>query len=257
MKASTKSGIAVVAAAGLFAVGGTTGAVAAKMIDGSRLKDASVSGAKLEKNAVGTRELAPGSVGQNQLKEGVLEGVEGQAGPAGAQGEQGPAGPQGEQGPAGAPGPAGLPGSQGPRGFTGDQGPEGPQGPNGLLGAVYRVANYTNGGGGIATVACADTLAESANYTAISGGAFVQVVDGTGTVVSSHTEPMTSSFPGRMNWSFGSDSQDNNTPQAGRLDGWIVKFGNGVAPTSQEGDVLQVWALCVPNASIPVEVRNY
>ena len=107
MKDRYKSGIAVVAAAGLLVVGGTTGAVAAKLIDGSRIKDASVSGSKLEANAVSSRELSPNSVGKNHIKSGVLEGLQGEPGEAGAQGPAGPAGPAGEQGPAGEPGPAG------------------------------------------------------------------------------------------------------------------------------------------------------
>ncbi|WP_243059072.1 hypothetical protein [Nocardioides sp. SR21] len=115
------------------------------MIDGSRLKDGSVSGEKLTANAVGSRELAPASVGKGQLKDGVLEGMEGQAGPAGAQGEQGPAGapgpagaqgPAGEQGPAGPAGPAGAPGSSGSQG---PQGPIGPMGPTGPAGTVTYV----------------------------------------------------------------------------------------------------------------------
>ena len=39
-----------------------------------------------------------------------------------------------------------------------------------LAGAVYRVENYENGGGGDATVACADTEKKSQKYTAIAGG---------------------------------------------------------------------------------------
>ena len=73
MKDRYKSGIAVMAAAGLLVVGGTTGAVAAKMIDGDRIKDGTVSGSKLTANAVGSRELAPGSVGKGHLKDGVLD----------------------------------------------------------------------------------------------------------------------------------------------------------------------------------------
>lgn len=114
-----------------------------------------------------------------------------------------------------------------------------------LNGAVYRVANYPRGGGGIATVACADGEAKSQKYTAVSGGARVDV-PGQGTA----TEPITSSFPGRMDWS-------TNTPKPDRLDGWVVKFGNGPAPGTNPGDVLQVWALCVPTTDIEVQTTNY
>ena len=113
-----------------------------------------------------------------------------------------------------------------------------------MFGAVYRVASYSNGGGGRATVACADTDAESQQYTAISGGAHVEVAAG-----HTNTEPITSSFPGRMDWS-------TNTPKPGRLDGWIVNFGNGEAPSTGNGS-LEIWALCVPTTSIPVDVTNY
>ena len=100
-------------------------------------------------------------------------------------------------------------------------------------GAVYRVENYTNGGGGDATVACATDEATSQKYTAIAGG-----------VEAGHTGTngfsVAASFPGRMDWSTG-------TPKSGRLDGWIV-LGNG-----QYTDNLKVWALCVPTTSIPVQ----
>ncbi len=156
----------------------------------------------------------------------------------------------------GKPGPRGPVGPQGPRGYTGAQGQQGQQGQQGepgqdgkdgkdaMFGAVYRVANYSNGGGGRATVACADTDAESQQYTAISGGAHVEVAAG-----HTNTEPITSSFPGRMDWS-------TNTPKPNRLDGWIVNFGNGEAPSANNGS-LEIWALCVPTTSIPVEVTNY
>jgi hypothetical protein len=101
-----------------------------------------------------------------------------------------------------------------------------------LRGAVYRVENYKNGGGGDATVACANDEATSQKYTAIAGG-----------VEAGHTGTngfsVTASFPGRMDWSAG-------TPKPNRLDGWIV-LGNG-----QYTDNLKVWALCIPTNDIPV-----
>jgi hypothetical protein len=100
-------------------------------------------------------------------------------------------------------------------------------------GAVYRVENYTNGGGGDATVACASNEATSKKYTAIAGG-----------VEAGHTGTndfsVAASFPGRMDWNTG-------TRKSGRLDGWIV-LGNG-----QHTGNLKVWALCVPTTSIPVQ----
>lgn len=102
---------------------------------------------------------------------------------------------------------------------------------------VYRVENYLNGGGGSATVACADTEEKSKKYTAIAGG-----VQGSESGVSETQSGflVSSSFPGRMDWSTGQ-------PKPGRLDGWIV-FGN-----SQYTDTLKVWALCVPTNAITVQ----
>jgi hypothetical protein len=105
-----------------------------------------------------------------------------------------------------------------------------------LRGAVYRVENYENGGGGDATVACANTEENSQKYIAISGG-----------VEAGHTGTndfsVTASFPGRMDW-------DTGEPKADRLDGWIV-LGNG-----QYTDNLKVWALCIPKTNIPVRTVN-
>lgn len=121
---------------------------------------------------------------------------------------------------------------------------KGKDGVDGLAGAVYRIAHYDNGGGGISTVACADDNETSQQFTAISGGANVEVPDA-GTA----TEPITASFPGRMDWS-------TNTPKPGRLDGWVVKFGNGAGPSAGSG-TLEIWALCVPNTSISTETTHY
>ena len=113
MRGNLKSGAAVVLGAALLVVVGTTGAVAAKLIDGARIKDASISGDKLATDAVDTRALAPKSVGRNILKDNLFEQLLGEQGPPG---ETGPSGPQGPQGPAG---------------------PQGPPGANGLVGLDY------------------------------------------------------------------------------------------------------------------------
>lgn len=109
----------------------------------------------------------------------------------------------------------------------------------GLPGAIYRVENYQNGGGGSASVACADDEAKSQQYTAIAGG-----VQG-GDVASQSADgfAVQSSFPGRMDWGTGQ-------PKPNRLDGWIV-LGNG-----QRTDTLKVWALCIPTTDIPVQTVN-
>ena len=113
-------------------------------------------------------------------------------------------------------------------------------------GAVYRTAHYDNGGGGIATVACADDDAASQQYVAISGGAYsIRSTD----PINTATQPITSSFAGRMDWS-------TNTPKPGRLDGWIVNFGPGDAPDATHG-TLEVYALCVKVASLDKQVNHY
>jgi hypothetical protein len=127
-------------------------------------------------------------------------------------------------------------GAQGPAGPAGPVGATGPQGANGLADAVYRVENYLNGGGGSATVACADDDAVSQTYTAIAGG----VQGSTVGTQSADGFAVTSSFPGRMDWNTGE-------PKANRLDGWIV-LGNG-----KWTGTLKVWALCVPTTDISVQ----
>ena len=113
-------------------------------------------------------------------------------------------------------------------------GAPGKDGKDGTFGAVYRVENYLNGGGGSAIAACGDDEETSKKYTAIAGGL-------QGSTVANQSASgfaVSSSFPGRMDWS-------TNTPKPNRLDGWIV-LGNG-----QYTDTLKVWALCVPDPNVP------
>ena len=109
--------------------------------------------------------------------------------------------------------------------------------------AFYATAFYNAGdtnAGAIATVACD---ADETDYVAISGG--VQVL-GLDEGANSRNTPVSSSFPGRMDW-------DTNTPKPDRLDGWIVQFGGNAGATSDKApEKIKVWALCVPGASIPV-----
>lgn len=128
-----------------------------------------------------------------------------------------------QRGPKGDAGVAGVAGAPGAKGAKGD---------SGLLGAYYAVAKYDVGdtnGGAIATVGCS-----AVTDVAISGG--VEVINPAKNV------PVGTSRPGRMDWT-------TNTPKAGRLDGWIVQFAsqNATAP-----EKVNVWALCVPGAIIPV-----
>jgi hypothetical protein len=153
-----------------------------------------------------------------------------------------------QQGSAGT-GASGSTGATGAAGATGAQGPKGDKGSNGLLGAFYATAFYNVGNtnaGAIATVACDPA---STAYTAISGGVQVLGIGDNQTEIdaaNSRNTPVSSSFPGRMNW-------DTNTPRPDRLDGWIVQFGGNAGATSDKDPVkVKVWALCVPDTSIPV-----
>jgi hypothetical protein len=174
-----------------------------------------------------------------------LDGVNGRDGLNGLNGRDGQAGPQGLQGAAGL---TGATGPIGPQGVAGPQGPKGDKGDSGLAGAYYSVAYYDNGdtnAGAIATVAC-----KTQTDTAISGG--VQMI-GLGDNNDQTTNvPVSSSFPGRMDWD-GSVTGHPNTPKPDRLDGWIVQFG-GNSNGSNLGDPtrVKVWALCVPGLNVPV-----
>ena len=130
-----------------------------------------------------------------------------------------------------------------PAGACRAQGPKGDKGDSGLTGAFYATAFYNAGNtnaGAIASVACD---AEKTDYVAISGG--VQVL-GLGEGANSRNTPVSSSFPGRMDWAAGA-------PKPDRLDGWIVQFGGNAGATSdKDPEKIKIWALCVPGASIPV-----
>jgi hypothetical protein len=129
----------------------------------------------------------------------------------------------------------------------GKDGVQGPKGANAYENAYYAVAFYNAGDtneGAIATVAC-----KSTDDQAVSGG--VQVL-GLDAGANSRNTPVSSSFPGRMDWS-------TNTPKQNRLDGWIIQFG-GNAQTEGAGDKapekVKVWALCMPGTQIPT-VETY
>jgi len=125
------------------------------------------------------------------------------------------------------------------------QGKHGKDGKDGLSDAYYAVAFYNAGdtnAGAIATVAC-----KSTTDTALAGG--VQVL-GLDADANSRNTPVSSSFPGRMDWS-------TNTPKADRTDGWIVQFGGNAGATSDKApEKVKVWALCVPGVHVPV-VETY
>lgn len=197
----------------LVALGGVGGAVAGSLVTSHDIRNNTVRSVDIHNGTVRLRDL------NTYIQHRITQG--GQVGPQGAPGTDGATGPAGPQGPAG---------------VDGATGPQGPAGASGLAGAVYRVESYENGGGGSATVACADDPAVSQQYTAIAGGVQGSTVDSQ----SPNGFEVTSSFPGRMDW-------DTNAPKENRLDGWIV-LGNG-----QYTGTLKVWALCVPTTDIPVQ----
>jgi hypothetical protein len=152
------------------------------------------------------------------------------------------------------PGPRGARGPKGPKGPKGDTGPKGKTGATGFNGAFYSVENYTGAvsTGAIATAACDPTdEANSEKYDAISGG--VQDTDSsTNMTTNANPLPIVASFPGRMDY-------NTFTPKPGRLDGWIVQFGNSSIQGTQDNNLV-VWALCVPVAddggNIPVVTNS-
>lgn len=210
-------GLVVLAAASVLAVSAGSGAVAGSLLTGADIKDRSIEAQDLAADSVNGGKITEKAVKLDHLSKEVSRKLT-EAGADGATGPAGPAGPKGDAGP---------------------QGPMGEAGTDGLLGAKYRTLTYLNGGTGSATVACADNAAESQQYTAIAGG----VQSGT-TFTQADGFTMTSSFPGRMDWSTG-------TPLPDRLDGWIV-LGNG-----EYTETLTVWALCVPNTTIEVDAGTF
>ena len=75
----------------------------------------------------------------------LLQGPQGETGPAGPQGETGATGPAGPAGPQGATGPAGPTGPQGETGPAGPAGPQGATGPAGPQGEAGVTPTFTVG----------------------------------------------------------------------------------------------------------------
>lgn len=192
--------VAALAIAGIVGISTTTGAIAGSLVGSADVRNDSLRSVDLKNGS---------AVGEDDLRPALKAKVNAVG--------------TGEQGPAGA------------AGATGPQGIAGANGTDGLDGAVYRSLTYTNGGGGSATVACADDNTVSQTYTAVAGG-----VQGGTVETQDDGFVVNSSFPGRMDW-------DAGVPKADRLDGWII-LGNG-----QYTSTLTVWALCVPNTSIAVQ----
>ena len=205
-----KRTIVAAAAVGLLVGVPTAGAAGVDLITGKDVKD--------------------GSIHQRDLTKGVQMALNAKSAKSA---KQGPTGPTGTQG------------AKGDRGPEGPQGPKGDKGLSGLEGAFYATAEYNAGNtneGAIATVACNADPA-MIDYVAISGG--IQVL-GLDDDANTRNTPVSSSFPGRMDWS-------KNAPKPGRLDGWIVQFGGNAGATPDKApQKVTVWALCVPQADISV-----
>jgi collagen triple helix repeat protein len=224
-----KPGTIVGVIAIVLAFVGTATATTVKIVTTKDIADGTIRNQDIHKD----------SVSLNRLSEGVQELIAGSSADSCVPGVAGKDGAQGPKGDTGATGPKG---EQGPAGKDGNDGARGPKGDTGLAGAYYSVAFYDVGdtnAGAIATVACKEQT-----DTAISGG--VQTV-GLDEGANQRNTPVSSSFPGRMDWS-------TNTPRPDRLDGWVVQFGGNAGATSDKApEKAKVWALCVPNLNIPVE----
>lgn len=140
------------AAAGLVVLGSVGGASAALLIDGSQIKDQSITNADIARNGVKASEIARDAVGKAELRKDsvgfweeltpytreMIASFAGEDGAPGAAGADGAPGPTGPSGPAGVDGLDGLPGPMGPQGLPGAPGavgPVGPAGPEGPAGA--------------------------------------------------------------------------------------------------------------------------
>jgi hypothetical protein len=240
---------------------GATGATAASMVTGAQIKNGSIGGADIKDGSLGHLELSPwvqqqlittpnNTVTSKSVVDGSLEA--GDLSTAARNSLKGATGATGATGPVGAPGAKGASGTNGTPGMPGMPGPagaKGAKGDSGLLDAHYAVAYYNGGdtnAGAIATVAC-DADPGKTDFVAIAGG--VQVL-GLDSGANARNTPVSSSFPGRMDWS-------TNAPKADRLDGWIVQFGGTAGATSDAApEKVKVWALCVPGAEVPV-VNTY
>ena len=116
-------------------------------------------------------------------------------------------------------------------------------------GTIFRVAHYAHGAGGtaIGTVACADTEAKSQKYVAISGGMQILNADGDLDYTNDSAVAVADSFPGRMDW-------DTNSPKDGRLDGWVIRWGNAAESAAQ----VNVWAVCMKKSDdVQVQTNTY
>ena len=184
MNRSFKTGLAVLGAAALFAVGGTSTAVAAKLIHGDDIAPQTVT----------SRNLAPNSVGKSEVKDNVWDRLS-------------------KDGKDGVDGKDGKDGVSGLEYRTFDYIAGGARPGHDGYDETYNGA----GSGGIATAACS-----SEDKVAIAGGAQflgLKNLEDNGTQSVTEGWNVVDSFPGRMDW-----SATPAVPKADRLDGWIVRL---------------------------------
>ena len=113
----------LVAGVAVVALAGSTGAVAAGLIDSGDIKDDTVRSVDIQDDTLRSKDSKDGTVRPRDLKERLLALINEAGGEAGPQGLQGEPGETGPAGPAGQAGPAGP---EGPKGDTGATGPAGP-----------------------------------------------------------------------------------------------------------------------------------
>lgn len=220
--------ITVLAAAGLLTLGTAGGAVAGGLVTSSQIQNQTIKSVDIAPGAVAGSEIRDRSIRYRDMSGELVEYIQSQT-------ELPKNGVDGKDGS------DGKDGADGKDGINGSNGSNGRDGKDSLITAYYATAYYNAGdtnAGAIATVACQDP-----SDVAISGGAQVLGLDDG---ANARNTPVSSSFPGRMDWS-------TNTPKVDRLDGWIVQFGGNAGATSDKApEKVKVYALCVPGNSIPV-----
>lgn len=186
---------ALVAILAVIALTGTASA-ATGLIDGSQLKNGTVTTDKLADGSIGPSKLKDGGVTLRKLGSEVLArfsaaaapgapGVTGPAGAPGAIGLSGPAGAPGATGVAGAPGVTGPAGAPGATGVTGAAGAPGATGPTGSAGVTNAYQSFTTDSGSFTFAA---TLV---HVTLGTAGNYLLDASATLSVASSVTSPVT------------------------------------------------------------------
>ena len=163
---------------GVLAVAGTADA-ASEAIDGSQIKDGTITAAKVVPYSIGPERLKDGAVTLRTLAPGVraLIGGGSTTGPTGATGSAGASASAGATGAAGQAGPTGATGSAGASASTGATGAAGQAGPTGATGLTG--AAGATGQAGSTGPAGATGAAGSATFFQLDGP-FSQTLQATG-----------------------------------------------------------------------------